>query len=68
MQDAARERMLKEFSRLGWNTVAWNPIRSFTHKPMSWLDHPEDLGDSGGFNDLEAENRFDLIASYQWLL
>jgi len=57
-------RMLKEFSRLGWNTVGLEPDPEFYAQADELARSlPKTSVIRGGFNDLGDENRFDLIAS-----
>src|ERR1035437_8959179 len=57
-------RMLKEFSRLGWNTAGLEPNLEFYTKADELARSLQKTSViRGGFNDLEAENRFDLIVS-----
>jgi len=57
-------RMLKEFSRLGWNTIGLEPeVEFYAQADELARSLPKTSVIQGGFNDLEAENRFDLIAS-----
>jgi len=66
-------RMLKEFSLLGWNTVGLEPNPEFYAQADELARSlPKTSVIQGGLNDLEAENRFDLIgginASFSYLL
>jgi len=57
-------RMLSEFSRLGWTTVGLEPDPEYYAQADELARSlPKTSVIRGGFNDLEAENRFDLIAS-----
>lgn len=56
--------MLSEFSRLGWTTVGLEPNPEYYAQADELARSlPKTSVIRGGFNDLEAENRFDLIAS-----